>query len=40
MDPIGIKRGDSFDYEVEIQSEFSDGHFVGWQVQRSTRLRA
>lgn len=30
MDAIEIKRGDSFDYGVEIPSEFADGHFGCW----------
>lgn len=37
VDPIEIKRGDSFDYGVAIPSEFSDGHFVGWTVASQLR---
>lgn len=37
MDALEIKRGDSFDYGVEIPSEFADGHFVGWTVASQLR---
>lgn len=35
MDAIEIKRGDSFDYGVEIPSEFADGHFVAGRLRRN-----
>jgi hypothetical protein len=37
VDAIEIKRGDSFDYGVEIPDEFADGHFVGWTVASQLR---
>lgn len=37
MDALEIKRGDSFDYGVNIPSEFADGHFVGWTVASQLR---
>lgn len=37
MDALEIKRGDSFDYGVEIPAEFVDGHFVGWTVESQLR---
>ena len=39
MDALEIKRGDSFDYGVNIPSEFADGHFVGWTVASQIRKK-
>lgn len=31
------KRGDSFDYFIDIPSDFEDGYFVGWTVSAQLR---
>lgn len=31
------KRGDSFDYFLDIPSDFEDGYFIGWAVAAQLR---
>lgn len=34
------KRGDSFDYYIDIPEDFEDGYFVGWKASAQLRDQA